>query len=132
MYVKNDLEKLCVYRGLAKTGNKADLLLRLRAQDRYEEWYERDLIQRKNTDNIKLREIQMIEQDLYDLDECLQNLIEYRSHLCRHKSEDSYAKRIIDNLQDDETYITSDYKMKILPMAFQENQKKFFGNKGKT
>jgi hypothetical protein len=55
------------------------------------------------------------------------NLKEYRGHLARHVSEDTYAQSKIGNLADDVAIVTSDYKMKILSCFFRETRKKWFG-----
>jgi hypothetical protein len=77
-----------------------------------------------------IRKMQQIEEDIHELHVCRDNLVEYRSHLARHKSEDEFASQQYVNLQDDEAIITSDYKMKVLACFFRENQKKWFGKRG--
>ena len=67
---------------------------------------------------------------MHDIGLRKQDLIEYRSHLARHKSEDDYAKQVMENLKDDEAIVTSDYKMKLLCCFFRENMKKWFGKRG--
>ena len=77
-----------------------------------------------------IRQMQKLEEDIHELHVCRDNLVEYRSHLARHKSEDQFASNQYSNLQDDEAIITSDYKMKVLACFFRENQKKWFGKRG--
>jgi hypothetical protein len=77
-----------------------------------------------------IRQMQKLEEDIHEMHVCRDNLIEYRSHLARHKSEDQFASNQYANLQDDEAIITSDYKMKVLACFFRENQKKWFGKRG--
>jgi hypothetical protein len=79
---------------------------------------------------LELLELQKLEEHLHEIDECILNLKEYRGHLARHVSEDSYAQSKIDRLCDDEAIVTSDYKMKILSCFFRETQKKWFGKRG--
>ena len=52
--------------------------------------------------------------------------------MARHLSEDAAAKEELDALQDDEAAFRVDYKMKILPAAYRESQKMWFGKKGTT
>ena len=73
-----------------------------------------------------------LDERVHDIEVRKQDSIEYRSHLARHKSEDNYAREIIENLADDAILVTCDYKMKLLSCFFRENQKKVFGNSGIT
>ena len=75
-------------------------------------------------------ELDSLEELVQDIEARKQDLIEYRSHLARHKSEEDYGESVIENLLDDEAIITSDYKMKLLSCFFRENQKKWFGKRG--
>jgi hypothetical protein len=59
-------------------------------------------------------QLDLLEEQVHDIELRKQDLIEYRSHLARHKSEDDYAKQVMENLKDDEAIVTSDYKMKLL------------------
>ena len=123
------LRKECTERNIAKGGNKKEIIERLQA-------YEEDIKQyipkhkmRKLNGDERL-ELDILEELMHDIEVRKQDFIEYRSHLARHKSEDEYNKTVMENLQDDEAIVTSDYKMKLLSCFFRENQKKFFGKRG--
>ena len=73
-------------------------------------------------------ELDILEELMHDIEVRKQDFIEYRSHLARHKLEDEYNKTVMENLQDDEAIVTSDYKMKLLSCFFRKNQKKFLVN----
>ena len=75
-------------------------------------------------------QLDLLEEQVHDIELRKQDLIEYRSHLARHKSEDDYAKKVMEDLEDDEAIVTSDYKMKLLSCFYRENQKKWFGKRG--
>jgi hypothetical protein len=121
-------------RNLTLSGRKANLISRLNASD-----LERLKLGKSEAaastptsqlSALELLELQKLEEHHYEIDECIMNLKEYRGHLARHVSEDSYAQSKIDNLCDDEAIVTSDYKMKILSCFFRETQKKWFGKRG--
>jgi hypothetical protein len=69
------------------------------------------------------------EQDLLHAEK---NLIEFRSHLARHKAENSFNNAEFESLRNRPglAIITADYKMKLLAVFFRENQKKWFGKSG--
>ena len=73
--------------------------------------------------------LDILEERVHDIDVRQNDLDEYRSYLARHKSEYSYAKELIEKLEDDAALVTCDYKMKLLSCFFRENQKNFFGEK---
>ena len=75
-------------------------------------------------------QLDLLEEQVHDIEVRKQDLIEYRSHLARHKSEDDYAKQVMENLEDNEAIVNSDYKMKLLSCFYRENQKKWFGKRG--
>ena len=54
-------------------------------------------------------ELDSLEELVQDIEARKQDLIEYRSHLARHKSEEDYGESVIENLLDDEAIINSDY-----------------------
>jgi hypothetical protein len=119
-------------RNLKLSGRKAHLVLRLIASD-LEIRKSENRINAKPTSrltSLELIELQELDEHLHEIDECILNLKEYRGHLARHVSEDSYAQSKIDNLADDVAIITSDYKMKILSCFYRETQKKWFGKRG--
>lgn len=65
---------------------------------------------------------------------CRKNLIDLRSHIARIKVEYNYYRRSLHKLGSKEgtksAIVVSDYKMKINPLYYRENQKKFFGKRG--
>lgn len=77
-----------------------------------------------------LAEQNRIEDDERRIDECLRRLDVYRSHLARHTSEEEFESNRIANLMDNQAYIVSDYKCRILSCFYREGQQKFFGKKG--
>ena len=79
-----------------------------------------------------IQEMQRLEEAWYQLIQCRDNLVEYRSHLVRHAAEDEAAAKQMEELPDDEAVSTSDYKMKVLSCFFRETQKKLVGKQGTT
>jgi len=77
-------------------------------------------------------ELELYSECAHEIERAYTNLKEYRSHLARHKAEQDFASEELDNLQDDEAAVTSDYKMKILAAFFRMNQQKWFGQRGIT
>jgi hypothetical protein len=73
--------------------------------------------------------LQEMEELMYKIECRKEDLVEYRSHMARHLSEDISAADKLENLKDNEAIVTSDYKMKILSCFFRENQKKWFGKR---
>jgi hypothetical protein len=119
-------------RSLKMSGRKADLVSRLKSSDLEIHSSENRIIAKPTSQlsSLELLELQKLEEHLHEIDECILNLKEYRGHLARHVSEDTYAQTKIDNLADDVAIVTSDYKMKILSCFFRETQKKWFGKRG--
>jgi hypothetical protein len=120
-------------RNLKLGGRKADLVSRLIASDLEMDKSEKRIDGKPTSSRLtsdELLELQKQQEHLHEIDECVLNLKEYRGHLARHVSEDTYAQSKIDNLADDEAIVTSDYKMKILSCFYRETQKKWFGKRG--
>jgi hypothetical protein len=123
-------------RNLTLSGRKADLISCLNSSDLEHPKLEKREAASKPTSqlcqltSLELLELQKLEEHLHEINECILNLKEYRGHLARHVSEDTYAQSKIDNLADDVAIVTSDYKMKILSCFFRETQKKWFGKRG--
>ena len=75
-------------------------------------------------------ELQELEEIDADLSRAEADLIEYRSHLARHKAESDFDAEELQSLEDDQALVISDYKMKILACFFRENQQRWFGKRG--
>ena len=124
------LKAECKRRKLAKGGTKPDLVDRLKTRDKEIKAYNLGKIRMRPLSTEELLALQRLEELRYDI-ECRKNdLVEFRSHLARHLSEEEKAKEELANLADDEAIVTSDYKMKILSCFFRKNQKKWFGKRG--
>lgn len=124
--LKDELRRRC----LTLSGNRLILVQRILDDDvaRNSRAEEAALLRDLSTE--ELLALQNLAELAYDIECRKDDLIEYRSHLARHLSEDEYAKKELSNLADDEAIVTSDYKMKILACFFRENQKKWFGKRG--
>lgn len=61
---------------------------------------------------------------------CRTNLIHWRSHMARKKVEAEFSRRQMCSLKKNQAIVISDFKMKLLPIYFRENQRKFFGKRG--
>ena len=109
--------------------NKKDMIRKLQEDDA-EIKRTRPKYKLKKLSRDEQLQLDLLEEQVHDIELRKQDLIEYRSHLARHKSEDDYAKQVMENLEDDEAIVTSDYKMKLLSCFFRENQKKWFGKRG--
>ena len=128
----SDLKELLEERELPRTGRKEELIKRLEQNDKDEFQKERIQRERCQLEPHLLQKIHQGERDLAEIKICHSDLVEYRSHLARHISEDAAAKEELNALQDDEAAFRVDYKMKILPAAYRESQKMWFGKKGTT
>jgi hypothetical protein len=73
---------------------------------------------------------QKVEELLNQIDVPKQYLDEYRSHVARLKIEPESDGEEMEPLPDDTAKVVSDWKMKILPCHFCENQARFFGKRG--
>jgi hypothetical protein len=124
------LKEECKLLGLNVGGTKQDLLDRLHAFSQRAARIARSTIPMRELSDLELLALQECEELLYDIGCRRNDLVEYRSHMARHLSEDIAAAKVLDNLADDEAVVTSDYKMKILSCFFRENQKKWFGKRG--
>jgi hypothetical protein len=128
----NDLKEVLKKNGLKTTGVKQELLARLVQFRERQAAVARDAITMRNLSEQELLALQQLEELRHDIDCRKADLIEYRSHMARHLSEDIWAAEQLENLKDDEAIVTSDFKMKILSCFFRENQKKWFGKRGTT
>jgi hypothetical protein len=124
------LKAECKRRKLAQGGTKPDLVIRLKKRDKEIKDYNLVKIRMRPLSTEELLALQRLEELRYDIDSRKNDLVEFRSHLARHLSEEAKAKEELANLADDEAIVTSDYKMKILSCFFRENQKKWFGKRG--
>lgn len=125
-----DLIFECRRRLLKIGGKKSDLVQRLIEDDNLQKAAKEKHQQMRDLSEQEVLELNKLEELVYDIGCRRADLLEYRSHLARHKSEEEYAVKELHDLQDDECIVTSDYKMKILSCFFRENQKKWFGKRG--
>ena len=128
----SDLKEVLKNNGLKTTGAKKELLARLVEFKERQAEVARDSIPMRNLSEQELLALQQLEELRHDIDSRKADLIEYRSHMSRHLSEDIWAAEQLENLKDDEAIITSDFTMKIISCFFRENQKKWFGKRGTT
>jgi len=56
----------------------------------------------------------------------------YSGHKVRAAWQDHFTKKVLNSITESDAFVIIDYKMKILPMYFQENQKKYFGKQGNS
>jgi hypothetical protein len=124
------LKEECKKRGLVVGGKKEDLILRLVQFKEEEERVAKVTIPMRELSETELLNYQEMEELLHEMDCRKEDLIEYRGHMARHLSEDTWAAEKLEKLEDDEAIVTSDYKMKLLSCFFRENQKKWFGKRG--
>ena len=80
--------------------------------------------------NLSVAELAFLDETRQELKECRDNLLEYRSHLARHKAEAEYDEAEFSAMPLNTARVVSDYKMKILSCYFRQNQKKWFGKRG--
>ena len=113
-------------RNLPCSGNKVDVVARLKKNDE-ELNQSRPKFKMRVLSPDEMMTLDILEERVHDIDVRKNDLDEYRSHLSRHKSEDSYGKELIEKLEDDAALVTCDYKMKLLSCFFRENQKNFLG-----
>jgi hypothetical protein len=125
-----DLKDECKSRGLVVGGNRAALLKRIIDYDLASQQSAAYAASLRDLSTEEILALQNLEELAHDIGCRKQDLIEYRSHIARHLSEDDHAKNELTNLADDTAIVTSDYKMKILACFFRENQKKWFGKRG--
>jgi hypothetical protein len=124
------LKEECKKHGIAVAGNKVVLQDRLAAFEEMQAQVAREAIPMRDLSEQDLIALQEMEELKYEIDCRKDDLVEYRSHMARHLSEDVSAADKLETLKDDEAIVTSDYKMKILSCFFRENQKKWFGKRG--
>jgi hypothetical protein len=128
----NNLKEILKKNGLKTTGVKQELLARLVQFKERQVEAAKDAIPMRDLSEQELLALQNLEELRHDIDCRNADLIEYRSHMARHLSEDTWAALQLENLKDDEAIVTCDFKMKILSCFFRENQKKWFGKRGGT
>jgi hypothetical protein len=128
----SNLKELLKNNGLKTTGVKQELLARLVEFKERQAEVARDTIPMRDLSQQELLALQQLEELRHDIDCRKADLIEYRSHMSRHLSEDIWGALQLENLKDDEAIVTCDFKMKILSCFFRENQKKWFGKRGTT
>lgn len=67
----------------------------------------------------------------HDLDAAIPQLEEWKSHIVRSVHQDAAKTAAVDTLSQTEALIIMDWAMKFLPTSFRENQRDWFGKKGK-
>ncbi len=67
-----------------------------------------------------------------DLGKCRTNLIHFRSHIVRKKTEADFDREEMQNLGPREAIVIVDYKMKILDQGHCETMSEWFGKRGTT
>jgi hypothetical protein len=125
-----ELKEECRRRCLLLSGNRGALVARILNDEAAVQQRAQDAAKLRDLSTEELLALQNLEELSYEIQCRKADLIEYRSHLARHLSEDKHAKKELHDLADDEAIVTSDYKMKILACFFRENQKKWFGKRG--
>ena len=115
--------------GMSRSGKNVVLVKRLQQYHEEESRYRVPFKLRKITSDERIK-LDELEELVHEIEDRRADLTEYRSHLARHASEDAYAKKQLEELQDDECIVTADYKMKLLSCFFRENQKRWFGKRG--
>ena len=117
-----ELKEVLKKNGLKTTGVKRELLARLVEFKERQAEVARDAIPMRNLSEQELLALQQLEELWHDIDCRKADLIECRSHMSRHLSEDIWAAEQLENLKDDEAIVTSDFKMKIISCFFRGNQ----------
>jgi len=56
--------------------------------------------------------------------------MDWRPHIVRKKVESGFSRDCYRSLKKNQVIVIADFKMKILPMYFRENQRLFFGERG--
>ena len=81
------------------------------------------------TDDAKLQ-IDKINEMTHEIEDCRQNLMDYRAHLALKFEEHQGNIGLRNDLKDNEAEVICDWKMKLLSCYYQENQQLFFGKRG--
>jgi hypothetical protein len=124
------LKEECRRHALAVSGTKTTLVARIIAYEKRTKARDQDAVLLHKLSTEELLALQSLEELIYEISCRKEDLVEFRSHLARHKSEEEYATKELEDLLDDEAIVTADFKMKILSCFFRENQKKWFGKRG--
>jgi hypothetical protein len=127
---KTQLIDICLQRKIAKSGNMEVQIKRLKKFDAQLETRARRRAEYIGLDHLQRESLRLTFEDLESIDERIQDLQEFRSHLARHVSEEKYAAAELNNLGDNVAVVICDYKMKILACSFRESQSKWFGKSG--
>jgi hypothetical protein len=128
--MKKEMTALCVKRKLAKSGNKEQQIERLKKSDAAIEAREKRKAEYIGLNDLLREELRIAFEDLEAVDQRIEDLREFRSHMSRHVSEERYAANELRTLSDNVASVICDYKMKILACYFRESQSKWFGKSG--
>jgi DNA-binding Xre family transcriptional regulator len=124
------LKEECKKHDIPVGGNKVALLEQLSQFKEMKSQIARETIPMRDLSEQDLVALQEMEELKHEIECQKEDLVEYRSHMARHLSEDVSAANKLETFKDDKAIVASDYKMKILSCFFRENQKKWFGKRG--
>ena len=69
-------------------------------------------------------------ENVYDVNESISNIVSWMCHLIRDKKQDEAKQFAIKNLNENTGFWLSDWAQKVIPAAYREGQKEYFGKKG--
>jgi hypothetical protein len=84
----------------------------------------------QNKDGLTAQQIEPFVELEAEIQHCRSNLMDWRSHIVRKKVESGFSRDRYRSLKKNQAIVIADFKMKILPMYFRENQRLFFGKRG--
>ena len=84
----------------------------------------------QNKDGLTAQQIEPFVELEAEIQHCRSNLMDWRSHIVRKKVESGFSRDRLRSLKKNQAIVIADFKMKILPMYFRENQRLFFGKRG--
>jgi hypothetical protein len=115
------LREECKKHDITMAGNKVVLQDWLAEFEEMQTQNARETIPMRDLSEQDLLALQEMEELMYEIECRKEDLVEYRSHMARHLSEDVSAADKLETLKDDEAIVTLDYKMQILSCFFREN-----------
>jgi hypothetical protein len=109
------LKEECRRHGLAVSRTKTTLVARtIIAYKKRTMAQDQDAVLLHRLSTEELLALQSLEELIKEVSCRKDDLVEFRSHLARHKSEEEYATNELEDLLDDEAIVTADFQMKIL------------------